>query len=274
MAGIGSGAFARSTARRISKSLEKGLQAEEMARCPGFLQRLDPKAKIVGLLGLTVSAAWTRHLGVFAGLMAVALALALASKIPIRVLMFRVWVPVLLFSGLIALPALFVVPGEVAARVPVLHWAITRQGIRAASFLLARVETAATFSALLVLTTPWMHVLKGLRVLRVPVVLVVILSMTYRYIVLLLETAYDLFEARQSRMVGRMDSGERRRMTAATAGVLLSKTLFLSEEVYFAMRSRGYQGDVYVMQEFDMRTRDWAAMAALAMLAAAVLWIG
>jgi cobalt/nickel transport system permease protein len=271
---IGGGAFARKTALRISKSLQKGLEAEEMARRRGLLQRLDPKAKIIGLLGLTASAAWTQHLPVFAVLIAVASALALASKIPLRVLAFRVWIPALLFTGFIALPALFVVPGDVAARVPVLHWAITVQGIRAASFLLARMETAATFSALLVLTTPWMHVLKGLRVLRVPVVLVVILSMTYRYIVLLLETAYDMFEARQSRMVGRMDGGERRRMAAATAGVLLSKTLFLSEEVYFAMRSRGYQGDVYVMQEFDMRAQDWAAMAALTALAAIVLWVG
>ena len=40
------------------------------------------------------------------------------------------------------------------------------------------------------------------------------------------------------------------------------------------MRSRGYQGDVYVMQEFDMRARDWAVMAGLVSIAVIVLWVG
>jgi hypothetical protein len=39
-----------------------------------------------------------------------------------------------------------------------------------------RAETAATFSVLLVLCTPWSFVLKALRVLRLPIVLVVILG--------------------------------------------------------------------------------------------------
>ena len=68
--------------------------------------------------------------------------------------------------------------------------------------LVARVETAATLSVLLILCTPWSHVLKALRVLRVPVVFVVILGMTYRYILLLLQSAHDMFESRRSRMVG------------------------------------------------------------------------
>ena len=45
------------------------------------------------------------------------------------------------------------------------------------------------------------HVLKALRVLRVPVVVVVVLGMTYRYILLLLEIAHEMFEARRSRTV-------------------------------------------------------------------------
>ncbi|HUS07579.1 MAG TPA: cobalt ECF transporter T component CbiQ [Bryobacteraceae bacterium] len=274
MPGYRRGAFVRSTALRLSSLLERGIQAEELARQPGFLQGLDPKAKIIGLLSLTASAAWTRHLMVFAFLMALALILAAASRIPLKVLAGRVWAGVLLVTGVVALPAVFLVPGDILYRLPVLHWPVTSQGISAAVFLIARVATATTFSALLIFTTPWTHVLKGLRVLRVPVVLIVILSMTYRYIVLLLQTAYEMFEARQSRMVGRMDAGQRRRMVAATAGALLSKTLFLSEEVYFAMRSRGYQGDVYVMQEFRLRPYDWLAMSALTATAAAVAWVG
>ena len=81
---------------------------------------------------------------------------------------------------------------------------MTAQGLLSAGYLVSRVETASTLSVLLILSTPWTHVLKALRVLRVPVVLVVILGMAYRYIFLLLESARDMLESRRSRMVGEL----------------------------------------------------------------------
>lgn len=268
------GSFARGTAKRIGRYVEKGLQADELALKPGLLQGLDPRAKIVGLLSLTVSAAWTQRLYVFVVLIGLALVLAVFSHISTRVLALRVWLGVLLFTGVIALPALFIVPGEVVYHVPLLHWGITAQGIRSAAFLIARAVTAATFPVLLILTTPWMRVLKGLRVLRVPVVIVVILSMTYRYIVLFLDTAHEMFEARESRTIGKLARAERRRLATAAAGVLLSKTLLLTEEVYSAMRSRGYSGEVYLLDDLQMSARDWAAMGLLSGCAVLVMSVG
>src|ERR1700680_1010077 len=152
----------------------------------------------------------------------------------------RVWLAALTFTGLISLPALFLTPGRAIYILPLLGWTITAPGFRAATYLIMRAETAATFSVLLILCTPWNNVLKALRVIRVPTVLVVILGMTYRYIFLLLRTAHDMFESRKSRMVGQLGGRELRRMATASAGVLMSKTLQFSEDVYLAMRSRGF----------------------------------
>ena len=116
------------------------------------------------------------------------------------------------------------------------------QGVESAAFLIGRATTAATFAALTILATPWPQLLKALRALRVPAVAVVILSMSYRYIFLLLQTALDSFDARRSRLVGRLSGREKRRMLVADAGVLLSKSLHLADEAYFAMQSRGYRG--------------------------------
>lgn len=88
-----------------------------------------------------------------------------------------------------------------------------------------------TLSLLLVLSTPWAQVLKALRALFVPSVLVVILGMTYRYIFLLMQTAREMLESRQSRTVGRLTGSERRRVATASVGVLLGKTMELSSEV-------------------------------------------
>jgi energy-coupling factor transporter transmembrane protein EcfT len=136
------------------------------------------------------------------------------------------------------------------------------------------VETTATLSMLLVLSTPWMHVLKALRVLRVPVVAIVILGMTYRYIFLFMATAREMFESRRSRLVGRLEGGERRRLAVATAGVLLSKSLQMSGEVYMAMQSRGFRGEVYVLEEFEMSAKDWFGLGTFVTLAAGALWMG
>ena len=40
------------------------------------------------------------------------------------------------------------------------------------------------------------------------------------------------------------------------------------------MQSRGFRGEVYVLDEFEMKVRDWGGLALFAMLAAAALWAG
>lgn len=266
--------FIERTVAGLADTLDQSLFAEEVARANGLLQRFDPRVKVVGLLLLVVATAMAHNLWVIGALFGLAVGLALLSHVPIRRLATRVWIGVLFFTGAIALPAIFVTPGEVLLRVPFVHWPITLQGVKSAFYLLTRVETATTFSVLLVLTTPWMHVLKALRVLRMPVVFVVILGITYRYIFVLLQTAADMFESRRSRLVGQLESSEQRRLAAASVGVLLGKSLQLSSEVYFAMLSRGYRGEVYLLDEFKAHPRDWGALIGFVAIAGLAFWFG
>jgi energy-coupling factor transporter transmembrane protein EcfT len=156
--------------------------------------------------------------------------------------------------------------------VPLLMWPVTAQGLTTAGYLVLRVETTATLAYVLVFTTPWTHVLKALRVLRVPVVFVVVLGMTYRYILLMLETAHDMFESRRSRPAGALTGPDRRRLAAASAGVLLGKTLHLGSEVHLAMQARGFRGEVHVIDDFRMARRDWVALAVFAGAVALAVW--
>jgi cobalt ECF transporter T component CbiQ len=266
--------FVERTIASLAGAMERALYAEELAKVDGLLQRLDPRVKLVGLLALVVAAALSRNILVILGLFAVAIILALLSHVPIRTLATRVWLGALLFTGMIALPAIFITPGQAVYRLPLLGWPITAQGLSAATYLITRVETAATLSLLLILCTPWAHVLKAMRVLRVPVVFVVILGMTYRYIFLMLQTAQDMFESRQSRMVGTLDAAERRRLAGASVGVLLSKSVQLSSDVYMAMVSRGYRGEVYTLDDFQMQGHDWVALLGFFGLAALGFWFG
>lgn len=268
------GGFLERTTAALRDALDHVAAAEHASAGRGFLQRLDPRVKLCSLLVLALATTMARtHAGILT-VSALALVLALISRVSLKGLASGVWLPAVAFSGLIALPACVLTPGREIAHVPWLHWSVTAQGVTSATYLVLRVVTSATLGALLVLTTPWAQVLKATRALHVPAVMVVVIAMTYRYVLLLLETAHDMFESRRSRMVGHMDPADARRLSSATAGVLLAKTMHLGNEVYAAMQARGFRGEVPLLDDFCMHPRDWVASLGVCVVAVAAIWIG
>ena len=244
------------TLHNISETLERGLFAEEISRQPGFLQSLDARVKFISVLAMLIGVSLSRSLWVIGAIYLLALLLAWRSAIPADYFIKRVWLALPFFTGLVALPALFITPGPTLLELP-LGLAITKTGLMTALFLLMRVSTSVSLTLLLILTTPWNTVLSALSVLHIPDVFILILGMTYRYIFLLLHTANDMFLSRQSRVVGHLSSEESRRVIAATSATLLSKSFDLSGDVYLAMQSRGFRGTAVTVKPFDMKARDW-----------------
>lgn len=266
--------FVERTMETFIRAARETLFAEDMARLDGLLQNWDARIKLVGIAALIVSAIAIRRLEVLVALFAVAVLLAASSRVPLALLASHVWLPVLLFTGSIALPAIFLVPGDVTCRVPVLGWAITSQGVASACFLLLRAEAAATLVLLLIWCTPWNRLLRALRFFRIPASLIVVLEMTYRYLFVLLRTSQEMMESRQARLVGSLDISQQRRLAAAMAGVLLDKSLQLSGEVFESMRARGFRGEVRLLSDARLNSRDWMRLAAMAGVAIAATWIG
>lgn len=264
--------FAERLLHGLVESMENALDAEAVGTGQGFLQGLDPRIKLIGFLALIISGVLTRSLTVLPALFMLALVLAYLSHITVIKHFKQVWIGVILFTGAMALPAIVVVPGVAVWQIPVVHWTVTYQGLRSAAFLVGRAETSATFALLLILSTPWTHVLKAMRNLGVPVVVLAILGMTYRYIFLLLQTAEQMFEARCSRIVAPMKGAQQRQMVSAAVGVLLGKTFQLSSDVHLAMVSRGYRGEVHLLHDFHTRRRDWLALIFALAVPTLIFW--
>ena len=265
--------FIERTLVDINNTLEQTIFAENIARQKGLLQQLDPRLKIIAMLMLLFAVSLSHQLAVIFSLYLFALLLAMVSAVPIGFFIKRVWILIPFFTGIIALPALFLTPGPVLAQLP-LGLTITQTGATTALFLLLRVGTSVSLAVLFVLTTPWNSVLKALGVLRVPDVLIIVLGMTYRYIHLLLHTATDMFLSRKSRILRRMSPAEDRRLLAATSGALLGKSLHISSEVYLAMESRGFRGYPRTMDLFQMRPADWLAGVIVTLITIAAVWLG
>jgi len=261
------------TLHGITEALERALFAEEISARRGLFQSLDARVKLVAILALLIGVSLSRSLLLIAAVYVFVLLLALLSTIPAGFFIKRVWLALPFFTGVIAVPALFMTPGPALLHLP-LGLAITRTGVTTVLFLLLRVSTSVSLTLLLILTTPWNTILSALGVLRVPDVFILILGMTYRYIYLLLHTANDMFLSRKSRVVGRLSTSENQKMLAAISATLLTKSLNMSGEVYLAMQSRGFRGTMVTLRPFAMRPKDWAWLAALALVSALVIVLG
>src|ERR1019366_3425697 len=268
------GRFLASTMIGFTRALARAMATEQIARQAGLLQSLDPRVHVIGLFSMVLAVMLSRRIAVIGALFVLAVIIAMLSKAGIGMLVKRVWLVVLGFTGVIALPAIFLTPGDPVAAFAGAPVHITVQGVQTATLLIARVETAGTFTSLLVLCTPWTLVLKALRAFRLPQEAIMMLAMTHRYIFLLVETAGQMFESRQSRTVGLLKGAAGRRITARSAGVLLSKSIELSNEVYLAMQSRGFRGDIRILSDFHMRSWDYLGLAAFLVAGSLSVWEG
>lgn len=265
--------FVEKSLADISHTLEQTMFAEQIAQKDGLLQHLDARVKVLALILLLLAVGLSHSLAIIFGLYCLLLGLAWASAVPMGFYIKRVWLFMPFFTGIVAIPALFITPGPALVNLP-LGLVITQTGLNSALFLLLRVGTSVSAAVLLVLSTPWNTVLKALGVMRLPDVVVLILGMTYRYIYLLLRTANDMFLSRQSRILRRLDGASERRLVAATAGTLLNRSLQLSSEVYLAMQSRGFRNTPRTMDTFKMQRRDWFFATFTLMFTAAAIWLG
>ena len=253
----------------ITGSIERAVFTEEHARSRGWLQAIDPRAKLGMFLVVVLAASLSGSIVVEVGLYAVVLAAAAASRVPFDFFVKRVWLGIPLFAGIVVIPAIFFVPGIRLFDLPLgpVHIAPSIPGLIGAVLFIARVGVSVSLAVLLVLTTPWADLLKSLQAIRVPQLFVLILAMAYRYIFLFLHLASGMFEARKSRVVARTSGGEQRRWISGTMGNLLNRSVKMSNDVYAAMAARGFTGSIRSFNAYRMRPADWISLAGAAMVA-------
>ncbi|GIV21578.1 MAG: hypothetical protein KatS3mg023_3329 [Armatimonadota bacterium] len=260
------------TLLHLREAVANAVAAEEWARQPGYLQRLHPLAKTLALLAALLAVSLSRSPAVpFAVLMG-SIFLAVVSHLPLRSLFARALAPVLLFGAVLALPLVFhaVTPGRVLWEPFGWHTAaVSDRGLLSALMLLLRIGSAVTLTLLWSLTTRWHLLLHSLRSLRVPRWMVTGLALTYRYLFTLVDTLAEMVLARRSRQVGAVTAQQARAYAGVSAAVLLAKSLSLQEEVYRAMRSRGFDGDLR-----GAYPRRWAWGDTLWLLLAALWLVG
>lgn len=271
------GSFIGKTLSGAAGLLRQAIFSEDVAGNGGLLQRVDPRVKLVTMIGLLVAVGLLHSLPLLLVAYAATIALAAASRLPIVFFIKRVWLFIPIFTGIVVLPATLsiITPGHVVLELWSWHGqpqGFTEQGLHSAALIITRVATSISLVVLLTLTTPWVRLLAALRSLGVPKIFVLTIGMAYRYLFLLLDGVDDMYTARRSRTLGgEGDSRAGRRFVAASAGTLFGKAHQLSEEVHQAMVARGYQGDARTLQIFRLTALDAAWTVATVAVAVIVL---
>jgi cobalt/nickel transport system permease protein len=176
---------------------------------------------------------------------------------------------------LVALPLLFTRPGEAFAvfEVGPLTLGPTREGLRDVLTILAKSWLSVQVALLLTYTTSFPDLIEAFRELRLPAIMVSIISFMYRYIAVIGDEAGRMNRARAARSgqvpgAGGGSLAWRARVTGSMVGSLFIRAYERSERVYAAMLARGYDGTAHVVAA---PRPDGASLAVSAALVAGLL---
>jgi cobalt/nickel transport system permease protein len=273
--------FVQKSISSIVSFFQESLISEDFAKRDGLLQGFDPRVKLVSAILFIVAISLTRDVGVLFLFYLLTLLFAYLSRIEVTFFLKRVWVFVPIFAGIIVLPILFNVfmPGDRLVTLAALGSGahvgpialpsaiyITRQGFLYAITFVLRVATCVSVAVLLFLTTQRDMLFKSLRSLRVPKVYVLTLGMCYRYIFLLMEMVRDFFTAKKSRTIRSFAVRDEQKWVAGRIGYMLVKSLDMSNKVHDAMVSRGFNGDIKLMHDYEMHVKDYVAIVSVPIL--------
>jgi cobalt/nickel transport system permease protein len=150
---------------------------------------------------------------------------------------------------LAAVPLMFTKEGETLFTLPLFGWDATRQGLEAVITILAKSWLSVTAAVVLTATTSSVDLVRALRSLALPRILVATVSFMYRYVFVIAEEALRLMRGRDSRSAcveGRKSGGTtwwRAGILGNMVGSLFLRSYERSERVYAAMQARGYDGE-------------------------------
>lgn len=202
------------------------------------IHRWDERYKLIGLLTLMFAFASVQDLRLIPVMLGVTLIFYSLSKLPFSFLLKRLTYPGFFLLGVIGL--LPFLSGETI----LWQWgflAIRQEGCLAVLLIVSRFLAILTLGFVLVGTSPFLNLIKALRSLGLSPILTDMILISYRY---LFELGYQ-FKTMQkaSRLRGFKPHQFNLRtlqVYAALAGSLLVRSYQQSEQVYKAMKLRGY----------------------------------
>jgi len=251
------------TLKEMASFLKEAFIVEHMPE--SFISGLNESIKLISLIIFLIGISLMTNVYSLLILYGFSILLAYLSRINLPLFFKKVWIFIPIFTLVIAIPSVFIVPGR-------LEFGFTIEGVIVMLRLVLRVAASISYVTLVILTTGWTRLLSSLKYIGIPNIFVSIISMSYRYIFLLLETAENLFLAKKMRTI-RINAKRERQWIGSTVGILAIKTHQLSKEVYQGMVSRGVNKNITFLGSNKVYLSDLLALILTIMLNIIILYL-
>lgn len=246
------------------------LSSAHTANADNIITGLDPRTRIVMALAFAIAIVMMKD---FAGL-GMALGLSFTMMFAARLPFIATLKKVMAMDGfiifmLVMLP--FTTPGEVIFTAGPFEG--TREGLHKAIVIALKANAIVMMLLALVGTIEAARLGHALHCLKVPETLVHLLLFTVRYIDVLRQEYSRLRTAMKARGFRPGNNRHTYRSIGYLLGMMLVRSLERSERILQAMKCRGFQGNFYLLAEFDYGKRDIVFGALMiAAITALIIW--
>lgn len=279
--------FIDKTLSHVLSFIEDSMFNEVFASRNGLLQRIEPRLKIITVLIFIILLSLQKSISGIALFLLLAAVLLIASRIPSRSFLKKL-LPAATITMCVSVPAILnlVVEGD-----PLFVFfrfespmnigpitlpgviAITEQGLKSAVTLLLRVLASVSLVLLMIMTTRPNTFMKSVSSL-IPGSLNSVVSVSYRYIFLLVKKTEQFIMGLKSRQLSAVKTTGGQRWAASRIGLLFSLSMELSAELAMAMESRGYNGDKFEIRnsKFEFKSVDVLWLVFTILFCGGMIW--
>ncbi len=213
---------------------------DKYSNIDSHIHRIDPRIKAISIAVYILFIIFTRpnSFTAFALYGALIAILILLSKIPVNFI---------LKKSLVVIPFVLLIA----------IFNVTSSGLTIFWNVLAKSYLSILCMILLMASTKFSDLLKAFEKLKIPGLFIMIISFMYRYIFVTVDELMKMKQAKEARSVG----GSRWfhiKVLANMIGVLFIRAYERAEHVYLAMCSRGFNGHINTINNFQIKTSDFS----------------
>lgn len=232
------------------------------------IHRIDPRVKIITFITFVLFVITTPPASFlsFSLYGAVLIVLIMLSKIPPSFIFKRSLI-IIPFVLMVAIFIPFFKKGEVAGGYSfgTFKLTLTYDGLLIFWNVLIKSYLSCLCMLLISTTTKFSSLLQALEKMRFPKLIIMILSFMYRYIYVLADELMRMERAKASR-TARRNKWQNTKASAHMIGSLFVRAYERGERVYLAMCSRGFTGEIKILEDFETNKRDFYFLVSIATL--------
>ena len=240
------------------------------------IRALNPKTKVISLLTIVVIVVSTSPAAKTTFLLytAMALFLILMSNIPITVFLKRLLIiaPFVLIA-ISAVPFLGVAEEGIPYSLGLFDITVSERGLQVVFNVAVKSSLSVLFLTLLISSTPFKDLIRGLKELRIPFLITDSLLFMYQYIFILIDEGERITRARDARCYGGRWIWHAH-IIGYIIGALFIRSFERGERVYLAMKARGYDSEFSSSHTGRLRANDFVFISLVIPIVLVIRTIG